>query len=72
MYQMLSLLPCPEPGCDAPAEVIDRTTVGSTGGGIEHVRIQCLRRHVFFMPTPPGYPLLTAAGNGYRMDTSFG
>ena len=54
---MLSLLPCPEPACDSPAEVTDRMTIGSTGGPVEHVRTQCLRRHMFFMPAPAGYPV---------------
>ncbi len=52
---MLSLLPCPDPDCDAPAEVLDRTTLPSTCGPIEHVKTQCARRHVFFMPTPAAY-----------------
>jgi hypothetical protein len=52
---MLSLLPCPEPDCDAPAEVLDRTTLSSTCGPIEHVKTQCARRHVFLMPTPAAY-----------------
>jgi hypothetical protein len=52
---MLSLLPCPDPDCGAPAEVLDRTTLSSTCGPIEHVKTQCVRRHVFFMPTPAAY-----------------
>jgi hypothetical protein len=39
---------CPE--CDLPAEVIDRFSLYSTDGPIDHVKIACLRRHVF---TPP-------------------
>src|SRR4029453_9233458 len=52
---MLSLLPCPDPDCGAPAEVLDQTTLSSTCGPIEHVKTQCVRRHVFFMPTPAPY-----------------
>jgi hypothetical protein len=39
---------CPE--CGAPAEVTDRSALESTDGPIEHVKIQCLRRHWFLMP----------------------
>ena len=54
---------CPE--CGALAEVTDRSALESTGGPIEHVKIQCVRRHWFLMPagsldvqiraTPPSY-----------------
>jgi hypothetical protein len=40
---------CPE--CAAPAEVTDRFALESTEGPIEHVRLQCVRRHWFLMPT---------------------
>jgi hypothetical protein len=39
------------PGCGAPAEVVDRTALESTDGPMEHVKIQCVRRHWFLMPT---------------------
>lgn len=38
---------CPEPGCTAPAEIIDRWVWNSTDGPMEHVRTRCLARHVF-------------------------
>jgi hypothetical protein len=47
---MLSLTVCPEPGCVAPAEIVDRFVQGSTDGPIEHVRIRCVRRHWFLLP----------------------
>jgi len=47
---MLSLTVCPEPGCHAPAEIVDRCAMGSTDGPVEHVRIRCVRRHWFFLP----------------------
>jgi hypothetical protein len=53
----LSLVPCPDPACDAPAEVVDRTTMRSTSGPVDHVRTQCLHRHVFFMPAPVTQPV---------------
>jgi hypothetical protein len=40
---------CPE--CGAPAEVIDRFALESTDGPIEHVRVQCVVRHWFLLPT---------------------
>jgi len=42
---------CPDPECQAPAEILDRFRLGSTGGPMEHVRTYCLRRHVFALPT---------------------
>jgi len=44
----LDLVVCPE--CFAPAEILDRFTLGSTDGGVEHVKVQCLGRHWFLMP----------------------
>jgi hypothetical protein len=40
---------CPEPTCDAPAEIVDRFTLGSTGGHVEHSRVLCLHRHWFLL-----------------------
>jgi hypothetical protein len=40
---------CPE--CGAPAEVTDRFALESTDGPIEHVRVQCVRRHWFLCST---------------------
>ena len=39
------------PDCGAPTEVTDRSVLESTDGPIEHVRLQCLRRHWFLMST---------------------
>lgn len=44
----LDLVVCPE--CGAPAEVLDRFTLGSTDGGVEHVKVQCVGWHWFLMP----------------------
>jgi len=38
---------CPDPGCTAPAEIMDRWSWNSTDGPIEHVRTRCLARHIF-------------------------
>ena len=40
---------CPE--CGVPAEIIDRAALESTDGPMEHVKLQCVRRHWFLMPT---------------------
>jgi hypothetical protein len=55
---------CPE--CGAPAEITFRTALESTGGPMEHVKLQCVRRHWFLMPTamladrlPPPWPPAT-------------
>jgi hypothetical protein len=48
---MLFLLPCPDRECGAPAEILDTIVLASTGGPVRHVKVQCLRRHVFLMPT---------------------
>jgi hypothetical protein len=47
---LLTLLQCPDPNCDAVAELVDRTALQSTDGPIEHVKVQCVRGHNFFMP----------------------
>jgi hypothetical protein len=47
---MAPLVPCPDPTCDAPAELIDRFRLPSTGGPVELVRTHCLHRHIFTLP----------------------
>jgi hypothetical protein len=39
---------CPE--CGVIAEVLDRAVLESTEGPVEHARIRCVQRHVFFLP----------------------
>jgi hypothetical protein len=41
------VIPCPDPACLAPAEILDRWTWPSTDGPVEHVRTRCRRGHVF-------------------------
>jgi hypothetical protein len=50
---------CPE--CRAPAEITDRFALESTDGPIEHVRLQCVHRHWFLMPTASLATLRSAA-----------
>jgi hypothetical protein len=40
------LVACPEPGCGATAEIVDRYALGSTDGPVSMVRTRCLGRHV--------------------------
>lgn len=42
------LIACPE--CGVTAEVLDRFTLDSTAGPVEHLRIGCLSGHHFLMP----------------------
>jgi hypothetical protein len=60
----LCLLPCPDVPCGAVAEVVDRITVGSTDGPIEHVRTRCLDGHAFFLPASRVLPPSTYAMAG--------
>lgn len=44
----LHLVGCPE--CGAPAEIVDQFVLPSTGGPVEHVKVQCVSRHWFTVP----------------------
>jgi hypothetical protein len=41
------LISCPEPGCSAPAEVLDRQVLESTCGPVAHIKARCLNGHGF-------------------------
>ncbi|HEY6796530.1 MAG TPA: hypothetical protein VI248_17785 [Kineosporiaceae bacterium] len=43
----MEIITCPDPDCGAPAEIVDRWTVQSTDGPVEHVTTRCLHRHRF-------------------------
>ncbi len=45
----LDLVGCPD--CAAPAEVVDRFWLPGTDGDVEHVKLMCLSRHRFLLPT---------------------
>jgi hypothetical protein len=49
-HATLWLMPCPDPSCDAVAEICDRVTLGSTHGPIEHLKTRCLAGHLFVLP----------------------
>jgi hypothetical protein len=66
----MELIRCPEPTCDAPAEVYDRLVLPSTDGGLEHVKVRCVHRHWYFLPVsslapapapPHGSPIRAAS-----------
>ena len=44
----MDLVRCPQ--CDQPARIVDRFTLGSTDGPLEHVKVVCSAGHWF---TPP-------------------
>jgi hypothetical protein len=44
------IVPCPERACQAPAAVVGRFVLASTGGPVEHLKTCCLDGHWF---TPP-------------------
>jgi hypothetical protein len=44
----MEIVDCPE--CAAPAEVESRSTLESTCGPVEHVKIRCVRKHWFLLP----------------------
>jgi hypothetical protein len=44
---MPSVLVCPDPTCQAPAEIIGQWTLDSTDGPVEHVKTRCAVGHVF-------------------------
>jgi hypothetical protein len=45
----MDLTYCPE--CGVIAEIVDRHVLQSTDGPIEHARVRCADRHLFFLPT---------------------
>ena len=60
MTDDLHLVVCPD--CAAPAEVVDRFTLPSTDGPVEHVTVRCLVRHRFTLPAAslPAAPAVRA------------
>ena len=42
---MTQIVACPEPGCDAAAEIVSRWVWPSTDGPVEHVKTNCLQGH---------------------------
>jgi hypothetical protein len=44
------LIACPDPGCRAPARIVDRWSWRCSDGPVEHVKTGCERGH-WFTPT---------------------
>jgi hypothetical protein len=44
------IVACPEPTCQAPAEVADAFVLASTGGPVTHLKTSCLQGHHFTLP----------------------
>ena len=42
----MEFVSCPEPNCQAPAEIVDRFVLASTSGPVEHAQTMCLNGHV--------------------------
>jgi hypothetical protein len=55
----LDLVVCPE--CGAPAEIVDRFTLPSSHGDVEHAKVLCLMRHWFLLATA-SLPTVAALG----------
>lgn len=56
----LQLTRCPQ--CGAAAEIVSRDALLSTDGPVEHVRVQCIARHWFLLPTAAVAEATTPAG----------
>jgi hypothetical protein len=41
---------CPDPECDAPAEIIPWAVAYSTNGPVPHVRTLCANKHRYLLP----------------------
>jgi hypothetical protein len=44
----MELTTCPD--CGLPAEIMDRFSLYSTDGPIEHVKVYCVKQHWFVVP----------------------
>ena len=44
---MPDVIACPDPTCRAPAWIVDRWTLASSDGPVEHVKTGCARGHWF-------------------------
>jgi hypothetical protein len=52
---MSDLIVCPDLTCRAPARIVDRWTLGSSDGPVEHVKTGCQRGHWFTIPVDSLY-----------------
>ena len=54
------IVACPEPTCQAPAEVADAFVLASTSGPVTHLKTSCLQGHHFTLPQERVLPLPVA------------
>jgi hypothetical protein len=67
-HPMPETIPCPDPACPAPAQILDRWSWESTDGPVEHVKTRCPHGHGFTptvdslvaQPTGPPQPAMAA------------
>jgi hypothetical protein len=52
---MIETTICPDPECQAPAEVLDQFDLSSTDGPIEHICTRCVVDHVYTVATDRVY-----------------
>ena len=52
---MIETVICPDPECQAPAEVLDQFDLSSTDGPIEHILTRCVLDHVYTVATDRVY-----------------
>jgi hypothetical protein len=55
----MDIITCPEVGCSAAAEIIDRWEFPSTAGRVEHIKTRCLLGHIL-TPAVDSLPSTTA------------
>jgi hypothetical protein len=53
MYHDIQIIDCPDAGCGAPAEIVDRWQFASTDGPLEHLKTRCLDGHGFTVLVEP-------------------
>jgi hypothetical protein len=62
--RLSSLIPCPT--CGLPAEIIERFTLASTHGPVDHIAVACIADHFFRMAVdrlPADAQVLVRAGH---------
>lgn len=65
---LLQLTRCPE--CGATAEITRRIVLASSDGPIEHVRMQCVDRHWFLLPSAMLAGMAPAVGTAATTDAA--
>jgi hypothetical protein len=66
-HAMIETTTCPDPQCQAPAEVLDHFDLASTDGPIEHIRTRCVLSHIYTVATDRTYAKI---GDPYPFSTT--